>query len=494
MVPVGPQVAKRGLDGIQIVEGEEATLREMYRARVPVEIWSDRGHFENRGEGLVHGDVIREPLLEAARVFDDRHHSIENGASGGALRVSLQDARHVARRVGQGDGSTHDAAAAVAASPVRKWAVVGGLGVARGNVGGIAKAPVAELASTLIVGAGRVVLRLAVQEIRGCNVPATRGRIASPGRPARDRDTDGRGRGGSARLRAQEVEVGVATRGDILGLEIAVDDGHLEARFRCIGCARRRGQLRLSGTGEPSLLFAVRRAAITAHLVAVVAFFTRINVSVAAGCGAGLVLARAVATIGLLGAGLRAAGSIPVEKPILGAGVAHLTRLQHAVAAVVAAGRTCRRRGTARTTRSSRATGAAGATSVCAATGAARAARTETPFQAPPLVALAQHLSGAAVLPNIWDDSKAIGSCLARIPTFTAGPQSRAAQRKAVGAACAAPAETSRTATASAPAARESAGADAAACDQCTSEVDRSAGVCSTACGCCAARRASAAA
>jgi len=62
----------------------------MDRTGVLVEICTDRGHFENRGEGLVHGDVIRKPLLEAGRVLYDGHHAVENGATGGARCVSLQ--------------------------------------------------------------------------------------------------------------------------------------------------------------------------------------------------------------------------------------------------------------------------------------------------------------------------------------------------------------------------------------------------------------------
>jgi len=54
----------------------------MDRTGVLVEICTDRGHFENRGEGLVHGDVIRKPLLEAGRVLYDGHHAVENGATG----------------------------------------------------------------------------------------------------------------------------------------------------------------------------------------------------------------------------------------------------------------------------------------------------------------------------------------------------------------------------------------------------------------------------
>ena len=103
MVPVGPQVTQRDLARIQFVEGVETIVRarKMGRAGVPVNIAPgsirpDGVHFENAGERLVHGGVIVEPLLEAVRVFHDRHHSVENGAPRDAGCVSLQGASDAA--------------------------------------------------------------------------------------------------------------------------------------------------------------------------------------------------------------------------------------------------------------------------------------------------------------------------------------------------------------------------------------------------------------
>jgi hypothetical protein len=70
----------------------------------------------------------------------------------------------------------------------------------------------------------------------------------------------------------------VATGGDILGLEIAVDDGEFKARART-GLASRRVQLQVVGTRETSLLLAVLRAAIPARLVAIIALLALIPAS-----------------------------------------------------------------------------------------------------------------------------------------------------------------------------------------------------------------------
>jgi hypothetical protein len=125
----------------------------------------------------------------------------------------------------------------------------------------------------------------------------------------------------------------VATRSSVLGLEIAVDNGQLKA-LAAAGLASCGVWERLDSTDETRLEFAVFRAAITAHLVGIIAVLARIQVAVAAGRGASLVVAGGVAATRLLGAGLRAALSVPVKEAVLVlAGVAQLARLDHAVSA-----------------------------------------------------------------------------------------------------------------------------------------------------------------
>ena len=205
-------------------------------------------------------------------------------------------------------------------------------------MGRIADVPIAELASALVVGTLRVVDRLAVQEVRVRNAPAARGRIVSLGRPARVGNTDGCGRGRSSRFRAQPVEVGVATRSNILGLEIAVNDRHLKARVAGVRgqFARLSVRLRLGGTGEPALYLAGAGAAVPVILIAIITVLARINIAIAACRRASLVVARAVMTTRLLGAGLRAARSVPIEEAILArATLRRVRRIGSAVALLV---------------------------------------------------------------------------------------------------------------------------------------------------------------
>ena len=138
----------------------------------------------------------------------------------------------------------------------------------------------------------------------------------------------------------------MAARGDIFGLEVAVDDG----KFKALARTRLAGRRVLGGrsrAGEAFFLLALARTPVSVGLIAVVAVLAGIEVAVATGCRAGLGLAGAVQAVRLFGAGLGAARivRVTVEQAVhgfaagwqlgrIGAAVALLAYFRLAVATV----------------------------------------------------------------------------------------------------------------------------------------------------------------